>query len=259
MKLGIFYLSKIFNNLPTIPMLDIESLRSYITIFLDDSNSFLLSNKNYITPCYMIDNLKLLTKICEENICWVVSERYGIYSKRIYRLLLDKTYLEQKQVSDLSMVPFKETKEILYRMYSDLVVDCNQIIRTPDANPLSSLYLFTVNFNQSISVVLEFAKSVIGKIIDRRIAVMKDIRNLLHKNTKISSEYNIDDLCRSILKSVINNEKVVKYLNELELMELLKLHNSISQLDYSEINVSRVLLVLDKYNNVQINDKTIKK
>ncbi|KAF0987132.1 hypothetical protein HZS_7368 [Henneguya salminicola] len=142
-----------------------------------------------------------------------------------------------------------------------------QIIRTPDANPLSSLYLFTVNFNQSISVVLEFAKSVIGKIIDRRIAVMKDIRysekikirNLLHKNTKISSEYNIDDLCRSILKSVINNEKVVKYLNELELMELLKLHNSISQLDYSEINVSRVLLVLDKYNNVQINDKTIKK
>ncbi|KAF0987131.1 hypothetical protein HZS_7367 [Henneguya salminicola] len=133
MKLGIFYLSKIFNNLPTIPMLDIESLRSYITIFLDDSNSFLLSNKNYITPCYMIglsfrsniDNLKLLTKICEENICWVVSERYGIYSKRIYRLLLDKTYLEQKQVSDLSMVPFKETKEILYRMYSDLVVDCN--------------------------------------------------------------------------------------------------------------------------------------
>jgi hypothetical protein len=42
--------------------------------------------------------------------------RYGTQGLRIFRLLLIKGQLEQKQIADLSMLPVKDTRELLYNM-----------------------------------------------------------------------------------------------------------------------------------------------
>ena len=47
----------------------------------------------------------------------IVAQRFGAKSARIVRLLLDRQQLELKAVSDLAMIPLKETRLRLYKMY----------------------------------------------------------------------------------------------------------------------------------------------
>lgn len=46
-------------------------------------------------------------------------ERFGSKAFRVFRLLLMKKMLEQKQVSDMAMIPAKEAKEILYTLLTE--------------------------------------------------------------------------------------------------------------------------------------------
>ena len=52
----------------------------------------------------------------------MVKERFGSKSLRIFRLLLLKTMLEQKQVADVAMIPGKEAKELLYTLLAESFV-----------------------------------------------------------------------------------------------------------------------------------------
>lgn len=45
--------------------------------------------------------------------------RFGSRCARIFRLLLRKKHLEQKQVEDFAMIPAKEAKDMLYKMLSE--------------------------------------------------------------------------------------------------------------------------------------------
>ncbi|NWT07008.1 RPC3 polymerase, partial [Mionectes macconnelli] len=49
-------------------------------------------------------------------------EPFGSRCARIFRLLLRKKHLEQKQVEDFAMIPAKEAKDMLYRMLSENLV-----------------------------------------------------------------------------------------------------------------------------------------
>lgn len=44
-------------------------------------------------------------------------ERFGGPACRIFRLLLLKRQLEQKQIADMAMIPVAETRELLYRLF----------------------------------------------------------------------------------------------------------------------------------------------
>ena len=48
-----------------------------------------------------------------------MKERFGSKSLRIFRLILLKTMLEQKQVADVAMIPGKEAKELLYTLLAE--------------------------------------------------------------------------------------------------------------------------------------------
>lgn len=48
--------------------------------------------------------------------------RFGSRSARIFRLLLRKRHLEQKQVEDFAMIPAKEAKDMLYMLLSQNLV-----------------------------------------------------------------------------------------------------------------------------------------
>ena len=50
------------------------------------------------------------------------NHRFGSRSARIFRLLLRKRHLEQKQVEDFAMIPAKEAKDMLYTLMSENLV-----------------------------------------------------------------------------------------------------------------------------------------
>ncbi len=57
--------------------------------------------------------------MCEAVIESVVRERFGSKPLRLFRLLLLKRHLEQKQLSDMALIPNKESKDMLYSLLAE--------------------------------------------------------------------------------------------------------------------------------------------
>ena len=74
----------------------------------------------------------------------VIRARLGVQALRIYRML-GQTQLEQKQVADLSMVPVKDTRDILYKLLKFGYVQMQEIARTNDHAPSRTNYLWRVD------------------------------------------------------------------------------------------------------------------
>ncbi len=73
---------------------------------------------------YHVDFKKASEMLCKATIECIVKETFGSKMKyfRVFRLLLEKKLLDQKQVSDMAMVPSKEAKEILYALLAEKFV-----------------------------------------------------------------------------------------------------------------------------------------
>ena len=57
--------------------------------------------------------------ICKAAVESIIKERFGSKCFRVFRLLLMKRLLEQKQVADMAMIPSKEAKELLYTLLAE--------------------------------------------------------------------------------------------------------------------------------------------
>ena len=57
--------------------------------------------------------------LCQSVLESVVCERFGSKPLRLFRLLLLKKHLEQKQISDMALIPNKEAKEMLYSLLAE--------------------------------------------------------------------------------------------------------------------------------------------
>jgi transcription initiation factor IIE alpha subunit len=96
----------------------------------------------------------------------VIRERYarddklgggdGDRNARICRVLLDKRFLDQQQLSELAMMSLRETRERLYHMYRDEVVTFQEVPRRADHHPNQTFYLWAFD-----------ARRVTGELLDR--------------------------------------------------------------------------------------------
>lgn len=59
---------------------------------------------------------EIMAQACIES---VVKERYGSKPFRVFRLLMMKKLLEQKQISEMALIPQKEAKEMLYSLLAE--------------------------------------------------------------------------------------------------------------------------------------------
>ena len=60
--------------------------------------------------------------LCQGTVEGIVRERFGSKCLRVFRLLLLKKVLEQKQVVDMAMIPSKEARELLYSLLAENLV-----------------------------------------------------------------------------------------------------------------------------------------
>ena len=74
----------------------------------------------------------------------VVRERFGEPACRIFRLVLLKRQLEQKQIADEAMLPVKDTRELLYKLFKVEFVQLQEVARTADHSPSRTFYLWRV-------------------------------------------------------------------------------------------------------------------
>ncbi|NXS25150.1 RPC3 polymerase, partial [Mystacornis crossleyi] len=139
--------NEIFRSLPAGYNIGKQALDQYLALLADDPLEFVGKSGDSGGGTYTVS-------ILWGELAVPRPETFGSRCARIFRLLLRKKHLEQKQVEDFAMIPAKEAKDMLYRMLSENLVSLQEIPKTPDHAPSRTFYLYTVNVTAAARTLL---------------------------------------------------------------------------------------------------------
>ncbi|XP_040268787.1 DNA-directed RNA polymerase III subunit RPC3 [Bufo bufo] len=236
--------NEIFRALPAGYNIAKQVLDQYLTLLADDPLEFVGRSGDSGGGMFVINLHKAVTSLATSNLESIVQERFGSRCARIFRLLLRKKHLEQKQVEDFAMIPAKEAKDMLYRMLSVNLVNLQEIPKTPDHAPSRTFYLYTVNPLSAARMLLQRCYKTVANLIERRQFETKENKRLLEKSQRIEA----------ILTSMQATGAEESQLAEIEEMitaperqQLENLKRNVNKLDASEIQVDETIFILESY------------
>ncbi|KAL7393402.1 hypothetical protein ABVT39_010316 [Epinephelus coioides] len=166
--------NEIFRSLPTSYNISRPILDQYLTLLVDDPMEFVGKAGESGGGMYVVNLHRALANLARATLESVVQERFGSRSARIFRLLLRKRHLEQKQVEDFAMIPAKEAKDMLYTLLSQNLVQLQEIPKTPDYAPSRTFYLYTVNQLPTARMLLQNCYKTVANLIERRLFETKE-------------------------------------------------------------------------------------
>uniref|UniRef100_A0A7N8WLN2 DNA-directed RNA polymerase III subunit RPC3 n=1 Tax=Mastacembelus armatus TaxID=205130 RepID=A0A7N8WLN2_9TELE len=215
--------NEIFRALPTSYNIPRPILDQYLTLLVDDPMEFVGKAGESGGGMYVVNLHKALSNLARATLESVVQERFGSRSARIFRLLLRKRHLEQKQVEDFAMIPAKEAKDMLYTLLSQ------NLVHTPDSLQVD---------------LMATALLTVANLIERRLFETKESKRLLEKSQRIEA----------ILASLQASGAEPEQLKEVEEMitapekqqlDALRLH--VNKLDSAENQVDETIFLLECY------------
>ncbi|XP_076826950.1 DNA-directed RNA polymerase III subunit RPC3 [Brachyhypopomus gauderio] len=238
--------NEIFRAVPQSYNISRPILDQYLTLLVDDPMEFVGKTGDSGGGMYVVNLHRALANLARATLESVVQERFGSRSARIFRLLLRKRHLEQKQVEDFAMIPAKEAKDMLYTLLSENLVQLQEIPKTPDHAPSRTFYLYTVNQLPTARLLLQNCYKAVGNLIERRLFETRENKRHLEKSQRIEA----------ILASLQTSGAEPTQLAEVEEMitpperqQLEALRHHINKLDSSENQVDETIFLLESYVN----------
>ncbi|XP_029436910.1 DNA-directed RNA polymerase III subunit RPC3 isoform X3 [Rhinatrema bivittatum] len=193
---------------------------------------------------FVVNLHKALASLASVTLESVVQERFGSRCARIFRLLLRKRHLEQKQVEDFAMVPAKEAKDMLYKMLSENLVTLQEIPKTPDHAPSRTFYLYTVNTLASSRLLLQRCYKTVANLVERRLFETKENKRLLEKSQRIEA---IIASMQATGAEEAQLQEIEEMITAPERQQLEALKRNVNKIDASENQVDETLFILESY------------
>ncbi|KAM4644399.1 DNA-directed RNA polymerase III subunit RPC3 isoform 3-T3 [Amazona ochrocephala] len=236
--------NEIFRSLPAGYNIGKQVLDQYLTLLADDPLEFVGKARDSGGGMFTVNLHKALASLATATLESIVEERFGSRCARIFRLLLRKKYLEQKQVEDFAMIPAKEAKDMLYRMLSENLVALQEIPKTPDHAPSRTFYLYTVNVPAAARMLLHRCYKSVANLMERRHYESRENKRLLEKSQRVEA----------ILASLQATGAGDTQLQDIEEMitgperhQLDTLKRNVNKLDASETQVDETIFVLESF------------
>lgn len=221
-----------------------EEADAYLAVLIDDSVPFVSRIDERSGGIYVVNIQKALQKLSEAIAVSVVQDKYGSKCCRIFRLLLMKKYLEQKQIEELSMIPSKDAKEYTYKMLQENFITVQEIPRTPDHAPSRTFFLFHVNLTQLCRLILNKCYKVIFNSICHREFITKEHKRLLEKKQRV------DAIISTLQQSGADTtqiQEVEDMISPPEHAQLQKVKQHTNKLEHSEIQLDETIFTLSMW------------
>ncbi|XP_005885018.1 PREDICTED: DNA-directed RNA polymerase III subunit RPC3 isoform X2 [Myotis brandtii] len=202
--------NEIFRSLPTGYNISKQVLDQYLTLLADDPLEFVGKSGDSGGGMYVINLHKVLGSLATATLESVVQERFGSRCARIFRLVLQKKHLEQKQVEDFAMIPAKEAKDMLYKMLSE-------------------------NFMLLQSI---------ANLIERRQFETKENKRLLEKSQRVEA---IIASMQATGAEEAQLQEIEEMITAPERQQIETLKRNVNKLDASEIQVDETIFLLESY------------
>ncbi|XP_078390207.1 DNA-directed RNA polymerase III subunit RPC3 [Cetorhinus maximus] len=236
--------NEIFRAIPAGYNLSKQVLDQYLTLLSDDPMEFVGKSGDSGGGMFVINLHRALASLARATVESVVQERFGSRSARIFRLLLRKRHLEQKQVEDFAMIPAKEAKEMMYRMLSENYISLQEIPKTPDHAPSRTFYLYTVNLLPTARMILQRCYKTVVNLIDRQEHETRENKRLLEKSQRIEA-------IMASMQATGAEEQQLQEIEEMitapEQQQLETLKHNVNMLDSSENQVDETIFILESY------------
>ncbi|KAM9723448.1 DNA-directed RNA polymerase III subunit RPC3 [Menidia menidia] len=238
--------NEIFRSLPASYNIARPILDQYLTLLVDDPMEFVGRAGESGGGMFVVNLHRALANLARATLESAVQERFGSRSARIFRLLLRKRHLEQKQVEDFAMIPAKEAKDMLYTLLSQNLVQLQEIPKTPDYAPSRTFYFYTVNQLPTARMLLQNCYKTVANLIDRRLFETKESKRLLEKSQRIEA------ILASLQASGAEPEQLTEVKEmitapEKQQLDSLRLH--VNKLDSAENQVDETIFLLESYIN----------
>ncbi|XP_031566026.1 DNA-directed RNA polymerase III subunit RPC3-like [Actinia tenebrosa] len=238
---------EIAKSLPKNCRIENSRISQYLSLMIDDRDKLVRKQDESGGGTYVIDMKNCVTTLCQHTLQSILQERYGSNALRIFRLLLQKDHLEQKQIGELSMIPSKDAKELLYKLFSEKIINMQEVPKTADYAPSRTFYLFSVNLKQLSRMHLERCYQTQGNLMSRRQSETQDNRRLLEKQERM-------DATIAGLRAQHGEEAAAEAVSELEELiteadkeQLKKLKVTLDKLQQAELQVDETAFILSQY------------
>ncbi|XP_047399247.1 DNA-directed RNA polymerase III subunit RPC3 isoform X3 [Sciurus carolinensis] len=208
--------NEIFRSLPVGYNISKQVLDQYLTLLADDPLEFVGKSGDSGGGMYVINLHKALTSLATATLESVVQERFGSRCARIFRLVLQKKHLEQKQ----------------------------EIPKTPDHAPSRTFYLYTVNVLSAARMLLHRCYKSIANLIERRQFETKENKRLLEKSQRVEA---IIASMQATGAEEAQLQEIEEMITAPERQQLETLKRNVNKLDASEIQVDETIFLLESY------------
>eukprot|EP00050_Salpingoeca_kvevrii_P014400 m.35820 g.35820 ORF g.35820 m.35820 type:complete len:327 (+) comp5740_c0_seq1:569-1549(+) len=132
---------------------------------------------------YKVDPNQIIAVLRTEHVASVVQEKLGNDSARIFRMLLEKKHLEQKQVQTLAIVGQpKETKKLLNQLFRAHFIFLREIPKQVDRAPSRCIFLWGAELERAIAAVLSSCYRAQANLIARRRMIEQRLAELQSKS-----------------------------------------------------------------------------
>lgn len=235
--------SEIHNALKREINISLQELDSYLKVIGEDALG-LVRRTDERGGMFSVNLERAMRLLAEAVLTSIVQDRFGVKSCRIFRLLLDKKFIEQKQIEELAMIPARDAKELTYKMFTEKFVKAQELPRTPDYAPSRMIYLFHVDVIQLCRQVLEFCYRGLSNVVLRREDTVQEHKRLLDKKQRV-------DL---IVATMQQNGAAPEQIHEVKEMvtpperkQLAYVKHVMSKMELSEVQMDETIVILQLY------------
>eukprot|EP01035_Chromulina_nebulosa_P020073 gene20073-26066_t len=150
-----------------------------------------------------------------------------VLESRIIELLQRRKYVDQQEISDYAIMPAREARERLYKLYRDNWLNYIEFSKRNDYNPASTYYYWYIDNERSTKSLLD---NMYKTILNLRIRRENELER--YRNMEISSGVN---LLNSSSSDINNSISIVSMTKSLDL------------LDSSILRLDKTILLLNKF------------
>eukprot|EP01041_Mallomonas_annulata_P010948 gene10948-22864_t len=204
---------------------DIATLRKLMELMRCDAACMIakVPNSEEINggPLYMVNMASIIQLLKKRTIHSIICEKFGLQTGRIFELLLKKKYLDQQKIADLAILPAREARERLYKLYANKWVNYVEVSKRIDFQSNSTLFFWYIDLLKMNHNLLESMYKSLYNIRKRRkfeFEQGKELVEFANQITNVTEADRFDKLARSLDRldrAVLKVDETIMMLDKL--------------------------------------------
>ncbi|KAH0537160.1 hypothetical protein FGG08_006030 [Glutinoglossum americanum] len=198
-------------------------IKRHLQLLAEDSYHFVRLVGNRGLGEWTVD-FEALTKILKQvELEGIITERFDGIATRLVRVLTEKGKLDEKQVSNISLLKQKETRAALTSLYESGFIQLQEVPRDANRQPSRTIYLWYFDMERCRQLVLQDCYKAMARCLQRANTEKEKMRPLLAKAERTDVVGREDHYLSKIERTALQNwrEKEERLLGQVARLDRL--------------------------------------